>query len=409
MKYVSDTGHQWTLLHHSAFLFVEAYYAEAHAVQTSWASRYVEISEQLLQGTDDEHLHLLLLVNKRSMLYRKGSYKEAIAQTEDFLRSKYSWILSDSCSSHAGSISPEPQLNAELGYLLIKYAELLVTEVASSKNIHKSQQLLELCRPVSAEHPSTIERVLLAERDRIIAKAFKDLGMWQQANFVFQKYCVQCIFPGTPHEGWAVADWAQVLMELGRAEEAERVLTGPLQARLADDFTGLSKQATRANDTILLQLNFAEARLRQGDLDDAATRYQQSLDQMLAFHYLEHPEKTRVFFAYCGLARICHLRKDWVAAKTKWETALQYGLTVWPGVDTNCTDRKHFYPAVVILSMADVCYEMDDIANGDAFWGEVGTSGALAPEKRMKWMLGIGTYWFKEMEQKMEKREKTII
>lgn len=55
----------------------------------------------------------------------------------------------------------------------MKYAELLVTEVASSKNLVKSQQLLELCRPVSPEHPSTVERVLLAERDRIIAKTHK--------------------------------------------------------------------------------------------------------------------------------------------------------------------------------------------------------------------------------------------
>lgn len=200
-----------------------------------------------------------------------------------------------------------------------------------------------------------------------------------------------------------------MLMELGRADEAERVLTGPLQARLADDFTGLSKQATRANDTILLQLNFAEARLRQGDLNDAATRYQQSLDQMLAFQYLEHPEKTRVFFAHCGLVRIYHLRRDWVAAKAQWETALQYGLTIQPGIHANCWDRKHFYPAVVILSLADICYEMGDGAAGDALWDEVGVSGVLAPEKRMKWMLGIGTYWFQEMERKMQERGKMIV
>lgn len=104
VKHASDTNHQWTLLHHTAFLFVDAYYAEAQSVQTAWASRYVGISEQLIQRTDDEHLHRLLLVNKRSILYRQGNYKEAIAQTEDFLRSKYSWILIDSFNPPAGSI-----------------------------------------------------------------------------------------------------------------------------------------------------------------------------------------------------------------------------------------------------------------------------------------------------------------
>lgn len=137
-----------------------------------------------------------------------------------------------------------------------------------------------------------------------------------------------------------MADWAQVLMELGRAEDAERVLT------------------------------------------DAGTRYQQSLDQILAFRYLEHPEKTRVFFAYCGLARICHIRKDWVATKKEWEGALYYGIAIWPGDQANNWNRKHFYPAVVILSLADVHYEMGDTTHGDALWEEVrGVGSAGVGEK----------------------------
>lgn len=398
ISHTSDTSRKWTLFEHAITLFLEAYYVEKIPFEGSWSFRFMSLVEKLLQGHEDVHLDVLRLHNKRSLLYKEGQYKEALAASTEFLLTNYPFVLDRGNRQMQSSIDPEPRLNAEVGYVLIKHAELLVTERASQEAFLESGRLLGLCRPVSDNSPSLAERVMLSERDRILAKGYKDLGLWKVAAKFFQDYCTDCLFPGTPQEGWATADWAQVLLEDGMTDEAEKVIEGPLNARLSKHFATFSRVATRGNDTILLQINLAEVRLRQGNYSDAEAKFNDCLNHMSNLDRLEHPEKTRVFSIYCGLARISHLSNDWATTKLRWEKALKYGLaSLW--------DRTHFYIAVVLYSLADVQYELGNLEEGASQRHEVESSGALLMQNRVYWMLGIGTYWFREMEEKMELRK----
>lgn len=373
-------------------------------MNNTWASRFISLVDLILQDSRDVHLIVLQLHNKRSLLYKEGNYREAIRLSDEFLRAYFPTVF-DQNSQISSSVSTEPRMNAEVGYVLIKHAELLVTEWATKQSFIESQRILTLCRAASPSHPSLAEKVMLSERDRILAKGYKDLGLWELAAGSFRNYCVDCLFPGTPQEGWATADWAQVLIELGRNEEAVQVIEGPLNNRLSKDFVKLSRLATRANDTILLQINLAEARLRQGSYSESKAQFQQCLDRMLAFKHLHHPEKTRVFSIYCGLARISHLTKDWNSARENWEMALDYGLTINSGPDNKPWNREHFYQAVVLYSLSDVHYELGNLDTATSLRREVEASGSILPANRMFWMLGIGTYWFQEISEKMQRRD----
>ena len=401
---LSQSSPEWPFLQHAANLFLESYYIEVYSIDSTWASRFISLVDLILQDSSDVHLLVLQLHNKRSLLFKGGKYREAIGLSDEFLHAHYPVVFDRSNAQEFSSVSPEPRMNAEVGYVLIKHAEMLVTEGATKQSFLESQRILTLCRAASPSHPSLAEKVMLSEKDRILAKGYKDLGLWELAAGSFKNYCVDCLFPGTPQEGWATADWAQVLLELGRNEEAVNVIEEPLQNRLSQDFAQLSRLATRANDTILLQINLAEARLRQGFYSDSEAQFKVCLDRMLAFEHLEHAEKTRVFSVYCGLARISHLTHDWNTAAVRWEKALEYGLTINSGPESKPWNRKHFYQAVVLYSLSDAHYELGNRDTAMSLRREVEESGSLHPKNRMFWMLGIGTYWFSEISEKMKQR-----
>lgn len=392
------------LLQHAANLFLESYYIEVYSIDSTWASRFISLVDLILQDSSDVHLLVLQLHNKRSLLYKEGKYREAIGLSDEFLHAHYPVVFDRNNAQNFSSVSAEPRMNAEVGYVLIKHAELLVTEGATKQSFLESQRFLTLCRAASPSHPSLAEKVMLSEKDRILAKGYKDLGLWEMAAQSLKNYCVDCLFPGTPQEGWATADWAQVLIELGRNEEAVKVIEEPLQNRLSKDFAQLSRLATRANDTILLQINLAEAKLRQGFYSDSEAQFKLCLDRMLAFEHLEHSEKTRVFSIYCGLARISHLTHDWNTARVRWGKALDYGLTINSASDSKPWNRKHFYQAVVLYSLSDVHYELGNFDTATSLRREVEESGCLLPANQMFWMVGIGTYWFQDISEKMRQR-----
>jgi NB-ARC domain len=400
----SNKAIEVTALKQAISSFIEAYYIEINSRNTSWTRRFMKLVGELLQANNDPHLAVLWLQNQCSLLYKEGNYRRAIELSKEFLDT-YCPQVFDRTRQSAESLSSEPRLNAEIGYVLIKYAELLVTEGAKKEALLESFRLLMLCRLVVPGSPSTAERVMLSERDRIVAKGFKDAGRWKEAAHYFQIYCEDSLFQGTPQEGWARADWAQVLLEDGRNAKAQQVIEEQLRARLSDEFIKLSQFATRANDTLLLQINLSEARLRQGFFDDARTQLDGVLARMLEFSHLDHAERTRVFSIYCSLARIAHLQGQWARAKEYWVKAFDYGMDIRYGSTSASWGRGHFYQTVVLLSLADVQYELGDVEGAEALRREVKESGNLQLEKRMYWMLGLGTYWLRFIEEKMEQRD----
>ncbi|KAH0541379.1 hypothetical protein FGG08_004143 [Glutinoglossum americanum] len=407
IKCESQPSGDWTLLRHASSLFLGAYFAEAPYYELHggcWTSRYMHLVDSFLKGQGSEYLHALRLRNQLSILYREGNYAEAIELAKGFLLENHETFIN---GNDAGpSISPEPLLNAELGHVIITLVKSLVTEAdAGGAEVYREgHRLLDLCRAVNTNCPSRAERAMLSSRNRIQGRVFRDQGNWEDSARCFQTYCTHNLHPGSSHAGWALADWAHVLMELGRNREAEKVIEELLRERLLGESQAGDMPTRRASDTILLQINFAEARLRQGFLEESEDQFKEVLEKMLSLGPLEHCEKTKVFFLYCGLARVAHLTCRWVTAKARWDTAFSYGLTLKRGSKHESWGRTYFYQRVVLYSIADVHYELGEVEEAVSLRQEVEISGTLDAENRMHWMLGLGTYWLDSIEERMKKR-----
>lgn len=338
LKLIRGTENGRSLLEHAIVLFSDAYLDEvgsgSELTNSSWCVRLLHLIDDLLASEHDEYADILQLGNRLTFLYCEGSYMLAAQKAKDFLAKRYG-VQFDRQNSLGPRVpmplSPVPLINAALSGVLIGIAEYWVTEVSSSGSFYESELLLESCRPVTLESPSTVERMMLAGRNRILGKILKDQGKWEDATRCFELFCINCLLPGTYFEGWATADWGQVLMELGRYEEAEAVIQRLLREREENvHFQTERKLADRQDDTILLQINLAESKLQQGFLPDAESRIEDMLEIILGLGSLSHYEKTRVYSMYTSLARVSHIQKCWSEAKLRWQKALDYGQTIAP-------------------------------------------------------------------------------
>lgn len=396
-----------TLLQYSTSLFLDAYDVEINyfeLAEGSWTRRLMRLVDHLIKGQHDKYLLVLQLLNRLSILYREGKYRESAELVKQFLFDHYENYLKDSRISVTESICSEPRLNALVGSVMIAYAEYLVTETGIGEGFLESIRILQLCRSVSPDRPSTAELIMLSNRDRIEGKIFKDQGKWKDAEHYLRKFCNDQIMPGSLHEGWATADLAQVLLELGREEEAAELIERYIELRRSSGHFEQSELSIRASDTILLEIYLAETRLRQGRYADACDLYKRVRGRMRNFEPLEHYEKTRLYFVLCGLARISHLCRDWPEAKKQWMTAFEYGKSIDTGSNNGCWGQRHFYQGIVQYSLADACYESGAIDEGLSIAQQMENSGALNEDNRFYWMPGLGTYWLREMKQKFEQR-----
>lgn len=110
-----------------------------------------------------------------------------------------------------------------------------------------------------------------------------------------------------------------------------------------------------------------------------------------------YDEQIRHFAILCNLARVSHMQHSWEDAQDRWVEAIKYGKEMvgdWKG--------ENYYIEVAKYSLADAqCSAgMDPRDMISALKDTIATING----KRVKWMLGMGTFWLDFVQERMTPR-----
>ena len=294
--------------------------------------------------------------------------------------------------------------NAQLGLLEITLAELLTTEVTLDTDLQPSLNLLRQWKPLHPTSPSQKERTTLGVLSQTLGQVYEDKGDWFASAEELKRYLKDYVVTGSQNEGWAVGDYAQVLMEMGRMDDAESALYALISKRSTTNMADDEKNRDRRSDIMFIDIQWAECTYLRGRYPEAENLCTQLLAKFDSFGGdLWHFEKTRYFSILCALARIAQATKDYGKAFGFWEQALRYATdNMDTGFRRGKWCRNAFLVSVVIYSQADCLYGLGDLRRARTLREEV--ERTLNAQRRACRMLGLGTYWLEEVRGWMDAR-----
>lgn len=207
---------------------------------------------------------------------------------------------------------------------------------------------------------------------------------------------------GSQNEGWGVGDYAQVLMGMGRIDDAEEALHALINKR-STNMTDDEKRRDRRSDIMFIDIQWGECMYLRGRYAEAKQVCLQLIAKFDGFGDLWHFEKTRYFSILCALARIAQATKEYGKALGFWEQALSYATdTMDTGFRKDKWCRSAFLVSVVIYSLADCLYQLGDLQKAITLRREA--EETLNSHQKACWMLGLGTYWLQEVKDRMNAR-----
>lgn len=335
--------------------------------------------------------------------YEIGDYDGAIHEAREFLKTYEQAVKENS------SVLNE-QTNAQIGVIKVRLAEILYTEVPSSTDVTESLSLLRSWSPLNFDLPSTKERITDGKRTRILGKVLKDHGDWEASAKEFVTFFQKFVVTMSQEEGWAAADWAHDLMELSRYNEAEDVLIKYLTPRQ----TVLTMEERREqlpdrrSDTMFLEILLGECWLLQKRYDKAIPKLKELMSRLKDFETLHHFERFRLFFILTSLARCHHLVGEYDEALDYWTKALNYctkELDV--GLQRGKWSSDTLLPNIVLLSISHCKFELGMLEPSQQTRKEAMENLARRPDLNLHWVLGLGTYWRRWLEEKLAECDKS--
>jgi tetratricopeptide (TPR) repeat protein len=349
-----------------------------------WKRETIDRAKKLLEGDDDQCL-LALVAQRESALFRMhGDAKGSNQALERFIQSA---ILTEN-----GRYGLSPMWNARRGGLLLSYARNLTFDGETSKATAE----LQSWNPLDPDKPSTMERMNIFRRDTALARILREQGVFDEAL-----HCLQRILKQNQddehlyeNEGWRrgiLASIADLHCELGQSMEADAALRPELEY-----LTG--REELNTSNGRLLQLSLAESYILR-EMWAKAEELLQNLEAI--FTVKVDPDlisQTALFRVWFAFARISHTQGRWREAYRYWHKALMVG--------QGCKWKD--YPLnIVWLSLAHVCRELNNL--DESYGLEQKGRESLARCEMKYWIVGIGTYWLKYVNQRMAARQSTVV
>ena len=313
-----------------------------------------------------------------------GDPKRSNLALERFLQSA---ILTEN-----GRYGLSPMWNARRGGLLLSYARNLTFDGETSKAAVE----LQSWNPLDPDKPSTMERMTMFRRDTALARILREQGVFGEAL-----HCLQRILKQNQddehlyeNEGWRrgiLASIADLHCELGQSMEADAALRPELEYLAGREELNISNGR-------LMQLSLAESYI----LREMWARAEELLQNLEAiFTVKADPDlisKTALFRVWFAFARISHTQGRWREAYRYWHKALMVG--------QGCKWKD--YPLnIVWLSLAHVCRELNNL--DESYELEQKGRESLGRSEMKYWIVGIGTYWLKYVNERMAARQSTIV
>ena len=392
--------------------------------------KLIRLVEVLIKGSNSVFLHARLWAKRLPLEYYKlGKLYEGCAAAEEFLAG---------LETHSDRQGWTNRDNAEVGILRALTVEYHLPEpsLVPRERWEKRADYIGAWKPLNPENPSTLERYVLGLGVRMRGKLAKDFGQFKEAYFDLKEFCEVYADRGSREEGWAIGDFAQLVLELedtadGPAVFADLAKNGtnfgekvPLAegmrpcdlisyvlSRAVDSrmfergyLTPEARCNARESDTMWLEMIHAMTLVHQGK--HAPERYASAEKELLGlsdrFWRIEaveswYDEQIRHFAILCNLAQVSHMRHDWKEAQDRWRAAIEYGkskVADWKG--------ENYYIEVAKYSLADA--ECSGGMDGRGIIPALEGTVTAVNGKRVKWMLGMGTFWLDYVHERMVPR-----
>lgn len=180
--------------------------------------KLIGLVEVLLKDSSSVFLRARLWAKRLPLEYYKlGKLYEGCAAADKFLedldqqKDRQGWTNRD---------------NAEVGVLRALTVEYHLPEpgLTPRERWQKRADYIDKWKPLDPEHPSTLERYVLGLGMRKRGKLAKDFSQFKDAYFDLKEFCEVFAERGSREEGWAIGDFAQLVLELEGTEDWPDIL-----------------------------------------------------------------------------------------------------------------------------------------------------------------------------------------
>ena len=388
----------------------------------------VNLLKDLLKTSTSTYLLARLWCTRLPLeFYSRGKFIEGCEAAEEFVQSvelAHKWQ------------NDSERANAQLGFLRHLCVEYRIREkeLSNREVWEKRAAYINSWHPCNSENPSQLERYAMGMGCRMRGKLAKDFGLFKEAYYDLKLFIEQYAQHGSREEGWAIGDFAQVILELEDTDEAPEILNDlrtngtnfgekltfasssalcevvsficsrAVEYRMFErnHVTQQDRENVRENDTMFLEINHAASILRTGrihresyrDAEEKLQGLRKRFEKIRANGVSWHDDQIREFSVLAYLAQISHLRQDWEEAQSRWQQTVEYGQS-----EVKEWRPDNFYIEVAKYSLADV--QLNAGGEVNAIISELGDTIRRLEKEKETWMLGMGTYWLDYVKRSM--------
>ena len=263
-----------------------------------------------------------------------------------------------------------PRYNAVRGEIIISRSENLVRDW---KLEDARRELSKWCI-LQQFSESTLEKITALERDTIMGKILKYQGRFEEALRLLESLLQDGSLP-FKGSGWycvLLSNVADLQCELGRPDEAERLLNDQLQIminRKTDDISTGRR----------LRLSLAESFLARRMYDNAKRVSLELLTTYETIRRVDYATAVNRFRALIGLARVHHMQAQWEQALVRWRQAESMKVA------------KKSTLAILQLSMSYVMHKLGQ--QNDSHAMAFNALSIIDGEARTFWIAGFHSCW----------------
>ncbi|QVM13232.1 hypothetical protein D8B26_007846 [Coccidioides posadasii str. Silveira] len=335
-----------------------------------WKNECIRRTKDLLEDEHDCYLKAWATFTESKILRMQGKTTESYKALEEHIHNTALPGLDEDLIS-------DVRYNATKGDLVVSFAETLIKH----GDLLRAKEELTYWRPLNPDTPSTMERLVLQNRDVMLGRILRNQGRFVEAlsylEKLLQNLSAEDYLVSTGWQMNLVTNVTDLYCEVGRPKDAEAVLDKVLGISYSQGWYNISTGRR-------LRLALIESFIRRGLFTEAEKYLHELIPIVEAIREPDINQSTEHFRVWAGLARISHLQGQWNEALDRWNHTL--------AIVERSGWTQGFNHGIVLYSIAQVLARVGDITGCQTTLTKAEKS--LAVEERKYWIVGLGSYWY---------------
>ncbi len=359
MKYFLDRNKEGNLSLYIKHLMAETLLAASTFSDFGWKYTAITIAEEIMLTDPNPYLMSWASI-RRSTLHRLDPLSKGSNVEES-----------------TPGYSHEPRSNA----LLMRHSLQSAQAAAEIDMFTDALSILECIKPLDSTHPSTMERIVLRDRDFAIGRIYRFRGRFEEALKCF-KLLLPSYFEVNKSYYSFLSHLSNTFIELGDASQAEKILLD-----VSSEYDIHDKY---------FQISLAEAKLHLKSFKEAEEICE---ELWLSHDALKRPDKNALIFnlrTLTILARAAHLDGRLDEALRIWESCLEE----LRKLEEIGWTTDGFMQMICSFSIADLKQKMGDLVESRRLKTRAET--ILEAKGRAHWIVGLGTVWLDAIRTSIE-------